>query len=524
MGNDTDILVVGSGIAGLAFAIEIAERLPDRHVTVMTKAEPGEANTRYAQGGIAVMVDRLADSFQQHVEDTLRAGDGLCDRDVVEMVVREAPERLAQLMAWGAHFDASPGGGFDLGREGGHSASRVLHFKDATGFEIERALLDRIRRSETIALRPHHFALDLIVDRISDPSAPVCRGARVLDVERGVELHVAAAVTMLASGGAGQIYRTTTNPSVATGDGIAMADRAGARTDDMEFVQFHPTALHHAAENPAFLISEAVRGAGAILRTLDGVAFMRDYDPRGELASRDIVARAIDREMRRTGTSHLLLDCRPIAPEYFRTHFPTILQRCRSLGIDPLTEPIPVVPAAHYICGGIAVDRDGRTTIGNLFAAGECARTGLHGANRLASNSLLEGIVYAHRSAESIAAAPPPSARRRLPVDLHRGAMPVPRDRVAKLRARLQATMTEDVGIVRTDDGLHRAAGVVENLIGEMDVLFDACVLDRELAELRNMAAVARLVTVQAARRRENRGGHYNESLSSAITRPTPVS
>src|SRR5258705_9479125 len=402
--EQTDFLIIGSGIAGLTYALKVAEKYPGKKILIITKTTADETNTKYAQGGIAVVNDLEHDSFEKHIEDTLIAGDGLCDPHVVEIVVKEGPERVNEIIEWGTKFDKAPGGDYKLGREGGHSEYRILHHKDVTGKEIERALLAAIKRSSNIQLINHCFVVDLITQHhlgfLITKSTPdiECYGVYVLNLQKNSIEKILAKTTLIATGGNGQVYRTTTNPSIATGDGVAMAYRAKGRIENMEFIQFHPTALYEpGVRGQAFLITEAVRGDGGILRNKNGDAFMEKYDARKDLAPRDIVARAIDSEMKRTGTEHVYLDCRQFNKEKFVEHFPNIYKKCLSIGIDITQQMIPVAPAAHYSCGGIKTDEWGRSSINNLYACGECASTGLHGANRLASNSLLEGLVFAHR-------------------------------------------------------------------------------------------------------------------------------
>jgi L-aspartate oxidase len=392
----TDFLVIGSGIAGLTYALKTARQFPGKKVMVLTKTQSDETNTKYAQGGIAGVMDMDNDSFEKHIEDTLIAGDGLCNRPTVEIVVKEGVERIREIIQWGAQFDKAPDGDFKLGKEGGHSESRILHHKDVTGKEMERALLEAIRSCPNIELISHCFVLDLITQHhlgyLVTKSTPdiECYGVYVLNLQTSRIEKILSHITLLATGGNGQVYRTTTNPSIATGDGIAMVYRAKGRIENMEFIQFHPTALYEAGvRGYSFLITEAVRGDGGILRNHQGEAFMARYDERKDLAPRDIVARAIDQEMKINGTEHVYLDCRHIGKEKFLEHFPNIYEKCLSIGIDITKDMIPVAPAAHYSCGGIKTDEWGRTSIRHLYAAGECASTGLHGANRLASNSLL---------------------------------------------------------------------------------------------------------------------------------------
>ena len=400
---NTDVLIVGSGIAGLSYALKVAEKSPNLKITIITKLDETEANTRYAQGGIAVVTNLKEDSFEKHINDTLIAGDDLCKKDIVEYVIREAPKRLAELRKWGVRFDKKNKTQFDLGREGGHSANRIIHHKDLTGLEVQSALLERIHENPNIRIFSHFFAIDLITEHhlgkqlLYGDQDISCYGLFALDVKSNKIVKILSKVTLLATGGIGQVYEYTTNPVIATADGIAMAYRAKANINNMEFVQFHPTTLYNLVENPVFLISEAVRGKGAILRTKEGELFMKKYDVRESLATRDIVARSIDRELKISGDNFVFLDCSLITD--FAKHFPNIFKKCKSIGINIPKDWIPVVPATHYLCGGIQTNIDGKTNINNLYACGECAYTGLHGANRLASNSLLEALVFAHNCA-----------------------------------------------------------------------------------------------------------------------------
>jgi L-aspartate oxidase len=497
--TETDVLVIGSGIAGLTFALKMADHA---RVTLVTKKRRADSNTNYAQGGIAAVMSP-ADSFELHIQDTLRAGAGLCHVDAVHELVHEGPDRVRELMAWGAAFTMSSGD-LSLGREGGHSRRRIVHTQDLTGREIERALLQAVADHASIETCEDHLALDLLVgEREGRPS---CAGAVIYDHRREELTSIRARRTFLATGGMGRIFAHTTNPDIATGDGVAMAFRAGAPVANLEFVQFHPTALYP-AEGQAFLISEAVRGEGAELRTLDGRPVMEGH-PMGALSTRDIVAREIDRVLKESGAPHVLLDLSRIPADEVRHRFPTILEACAAQGIDALHEPIPVVPAAHYACGGVQTDRDGRTGLDGLYAAGEVACTGVHGANRLASNSLLEAVVFSHRAAlavrteldvETVDATPP-----RLSEPGEAGAD------WREVQDELRAIMWQDCGIVRTDARLREALERVRALRQRADQLWRSGPVDTNLAETRNLCDVALLVVRSARRRKESRGLHFN--------------
>ena len=510
----TNYLVIGSGVAGLTFAVKIAENFPNKTITIVTKSDEDESNTKYAQGGVAVVLDTEEDSFQKHIQDTLIAGDGLCDKTVVEMVIKEGPQRFKELILWGANFDLDVEGNFDLGKEGGHSEYRVVHHKDITGYEVERALLQRVYQLPNVTLLPHHFAVDLITEHHlegSNPEQLSCYGAYVLDQKKENILTIKAESTILASGGIGRVYGHTTNPIIATGDGVAMAYRAKAQIKDMEFIQFHPTTLYNAEGGSSFLISEAVRGFGAYLRDKKGYRFMPDYDERAELASRDIVSQCIDNELKKSGDTHVFLDCTHLDIDDFKVHFPNIYEKCKSLHIDISKDWIPVVPAAHYLCGGIVVDKQGKTSINNLFSCGECTRTGLHGANRLASNSLLEALVYAHNIFKYLSTNMSELTNLTIPEWNDEGTS-ITKEHVLIQHnlKQLQALMVDYVGIVRSNDRLIKAIVHLDLIYKEVEELYKKSKLNTSLCELRNMINVAHLIVGQSLQRKENKGGFFN--------------
>jgi len=514
----TDFLVIGSGIAGLTYALKTAKQFPDKKITVITKARADETNTKYAQGGIAGVWDEAKDSYDKHIEDTLIAGDGLCNEHIVEIVVKEGPERIKEIIAYGARFDKDEKGGYSLGKEGGHSENRILHHKDVTGKEMERALLAELASIKNIELINHCFVVDIITQHhlgflVTKSTLDItCYGVYVLNLHTNHIEKVLAKIILLATGGCGQAYRTTTNPRIATGDGIAMVYRAKGKIENMEFIQFHPTALYEPGVSPSFLITEAVRGDGAILRNKSNEAFMERYDARADLAPRDIVARAIDNEMKRAGTEHVYLDCRHMDKEKFIHHFPNIYEKCLSMGIDVMEHMIPVAPAAHYSCGGIKTDEWGRTSIKNLYACGECASTGLHGANRLASNSLLEAMVFGHRCyLDSIEQVGKLSFENRIP-DWNATATSEPSEMILITQSlkELEQIMSDYVGIVRTDTRLERAMKRLDLLFSETEALYRSTKVSPQLCELRNLITVGYLIVKGAEFRKESRGLHYN--------------
>jgi L-aspartate oxidase len=510
-----DFLVIGTGIAGLTYALRVAKH---GSVCIITKKEKAESNTNYAQGGVAAVVSPN-DSFELHIQDTLKTGVGLCRQEAVRVMVKEGPERLKELMDLGAKFTVKDGA-FDLSREGGHSVSRIVHAKDLTGREIERALITAVTTHPNITVLEHHVAVDLITEhhaadrRAIDPTKNIhCWGAYALNIpSHRVEKFLAHA-TMLSTGGLGQVYLHTTNPLIATGDGVAMASRAGARVANMEFIQFHPTSLYDSG-SPSFLISEAVRGFGGVLKTMDGEEFMERYDSRKSLAPRDIVAYAIDTELKRRGDDHVLLDLRHLPPDAVKNHFPHIFETCLTrFKLDITVEPIPVVPAAHYSCGGVETDCDGRTSIEGLFAAGEVSMTGVHGANRLASNSLLEALVFSARAARTSAEF----------VRSSHGSRPEIKDwddsgtfnseewvLIAHDRREIQQIMWDYVGIVRSNLRLERASRRIGVIANEIESFYRKTRVTEESVELRNLALCASLIVQCSRSRKESRGLFVN--------------
>jgi L-aspartate oxidase len=508
-----DFLVIGSGLAGMSFALKAA---PYGKVALLCKTTLDESNTSYAQGGIATVM-YAPDNFEKHIEDTLIAGDGHCDLKAVTKVIEEAPNQIQELIRWNVDFDKNEDGLFDLHREGGHSEHRILHHKDNTGYEIQQSLVRKVQSTENIEIFENHFAIELLTqhhmgDVVTQHTPDVeCYGAYVLNKQTNHIHTFLSKITLLATGGIGSVYATTTNPAIATGDGIAMVHRARGVIQDMEFVQFHPTALYHPGERPTFLITEAIRGYGAVLRCKDGREFMQKYDERGSLAPRDIVARAIDNEMKIRGHEFVYLDVTHKNAEETKEHFPNIYKKCMELGIDITKDMIPVSPTQHYLCGGVVVDLNAQTSINNLYAAGECSCTGLHGANRLASNSLLEAIVYADLAVKD--------AVPKLDKILFNNQIPRWNDEgtsspeelvlITQSFREVEQIMSTYVGIVRSNLRLKRAMNRLEILYRETEDLFDRSVVSCEICELRNVISVAYLIIKHALRRKESRGLHF---------------
>lgn len=514
MRRKVDFLVIGSGVAGISYALKVANR---GKVCLVTKKELSDTNTRLAQGGIAA-VTYSPDSHQKHIEDTMIAGGQLSDKSVVKMVVEEGAEQIKQLTDWGTHFDKTKEGKYDLAREGGHSEHRILHYKDKTGAEIQRALSEKVHNHRNIEVLEHHFAVDIITQHhlgqevFRKKGGIECYGAYVLNMEDKKVYTILAKTTFIASGGIGNIYQTTTNPVIATGDGIAMVYRAKGIIKDMEFIQFHPTALFESGKRPSFLITEALRGAGAVLRTKQGQSFMEKYDERGSLAPRDVVARAIDNEMKNSGEDFVYLDATGIEENILKSHFPNIYTKCYEIGIELSKDYIPVVPAVHYLCGGIKVDKNAQSTIKYLYSAGESASTGLHGANRLASNSLIEAVVFADKAAKH-------ASRESAKIEIKQG-IPAWNDEgtshpeemilITQEFKELRAIMSNYVGIVRSDIRLKRALDRLNIIYRETEDLYERSKVSRKICELRNAINVAYLIIRMAQKRKENIGLHYS--------------
>ncbi len=511
-----DYLVIGSGIAGMSFALKTAGN--GRRVALVCKTTLDEANTALAQGGVASVTNLEVDDFDKHIHDTMVAGDWLSDPEAVEMVVKGAPAQIKQLLEWGVDFDRSADGkSFDLHREGGHSEFRILHHADNTGYEIQQSLIAAVRANPDIDVFEGRFAIEIITQhhlgKIVTRRTPdiTCYGAYILNPETGKVDTFLSKITVMATGGVGAVYQTTTNPLVATGDGIAMVYRAKGTVKDMEFIQFHPTALYHPGDRPSFLITEAMRGYGAVLRNLRGEEFMHKYDPRLSLAPRDIVARAIDSEMKLYGDDHVYLDVTHKDPEETKHHFPNIYKKCLSLGIDITKDYIPVAPAAHYLCGGIKVDRNGESSIKRLYALGECSCTGLHGGNRLASNSLIEAVVYADAAARHAQSEIGHLTVRDDVPDWNDDGTRHPEEMVLITQSikEVNQIMGTYVGIVRSNLRLDRAWNRLDILYEETERLFKCSKASREICELRNIINVGYLIMRQAKERKESRGLHY---------------
>lgn len=513
MERKTDFLVIGSGVAGLSFALKVADF---GKVCVITKTKTEETATRYAQGGIAAVIYQ-PDTYVQHINDTIACGDGLCNEKIVKMVVTEAPRQIQELVKWGANFDKKPDGNYDLAKEGGHSKHRILHHKDNTGLEIQRALTQRVYSHKNIEVLENYFAIDLITQHHLEQKVGIdkrnieCYGIYALNTRTNKIETILSRVTFMATGGLGNIYQTTTNPPIATGDGIAMVYRAKGILKNMEFVQFHPTSLYNPDEKPSFLITEALRGFGAVLKTIDGKEFMHKYDKRKSLAPRDIVARAIDNEIKALGDDFVYLDCTHLNSKELKSHFPNIYKKCLELGIDITKDYIPVVPAAHYICGGIKIDGNAKSSVKNLYAAGESTSSGLHGANRLASNSLLEAVVFAERAAKhSINAVKSISYKHSIPVWNDEGTShPEEMVLITQNLKELQQIMSNYVGIVRSNLRLKRAYDRLEIIYRETEELYRKSTVSVELCELRNAINISYLIIRMAQKRKESRGLHY---------------
>jgi len=514
MKKRTDFLVIGSGIAGLSFALKAAKY---GKVTVVTKANLEDTNTRYAQGGIAAVFSE-PDNFEKHINDTLIAGGGICNEEVVRMVVHEAPDRIKDLINLGVSFDKKEDGTYDLAKEGGHTEYRILHHKDKTGESIQMTLMERVRNEPNIEILEHHFAIEILTQHhlgeVVKRNYPdiKCFGAYVADLVNQQVITLLSKVTIVATGGIGNVYLTTTNPEIATGDGVAMVYRAKGTIENMEFIQFHPTSLYDPEKKPSFLITEALRGYGAVLKNLSGERFMNRYDSRGSLAPRDIVARAIDNEMKIWGDDHVWLDCTHLNPEGLKDHFPNVYEHCLERGIDFTKDMIPVVPCAHYSCGGIKVDINGQSNIDRLYALGEVSSTGLHGANRLASNSLIEAAVYAHRAAiHSGPRLKDLTFEERIPEWDYKGTTHLEEMvLITQSSKEVQMIMSNYVGIVRSDIRLERAMVRLDILYEETERLYKKSLISKKICELRNLINVGYIIIKMAQNRHESVGLHYS--------------
>jgi L-aspartate oxidase len=514
MKKRTDFLVIGSGIAGLTFALKAAKF---GKVSIVTKANLDDTNTRYAQGGIAAVFSE-PDNFEKHIKDTLIAGDGFCDEAVVRMVVEEAPERINDLIQMGVSFDRKEDGTYDLAKEGGHSEHRILHHKDKTGEAIQKTLVEQVRSEPNIEIFEHHFAIEILTQHhlgdVLKKNYPdiKCFGAYVADLVNQKVISFLSRITVIATGGMGNVYMTTTNPEIATGDGVAMVYRAKGTIENMEFVQFHPTSLYDPNKRPSFLITEALRGYGAVLKNIAGEKFMNRYDSRGSLAPRDIVARAIDNEMKIWGDDYVWLDCTHLKAEGLKDHFPNVYEHCMARGIDITKDMIPVVPAAHYSCGGIKVDMDGQSNINRLYALGEAASTGLHGANRLASNSLIEAAVYSHRAADHAGKRLSQlKFEEKIPDWDYKGTTHLEEMiLVTQNYKEVQMIMSNYVGIVRSDLRLERALVRLEIIYKETESLYKRSLISKKICELRNVINVGYVIIKMAKSRKDSIGLHYS--------------
>ncbi|MDG1760510.1 MAG: L-aspartate oxidase [Flavobacteriaceae bacterium] len=512
----TDVLVIGSGISGLSYVIKMSERHPDLQIVLLSKRNLLESNTRYAQGGIAVVSDFELDSFEKHVSDTLIAGDGLCNPSVVDFVVREGPARLQELIDWGTSFDQKSDE-LHLEKEGGHSASRIVHHKDQSGYEIQKSLIAQVRKLKNVTILENHVLVDLITDHHMSQSAfNRCYGAYLISIKDESTIKITAKITVLSTGGGGQVYAHTTNPKGATGDGIGAAYRAKVTINHLQYVQFHPTAFYPKVKGNTFLISEAVRGAGGKLITKSRNRFMSQYDSRAELASRDIVARSIAIELKKSGDECVFLDCTHFTKNDFKKRFPTIYNTCKKAGFNPENQPIPVVPAAHYFCGGVQVDPNSKTSLDGLYAIGECSSTRLHGANRLASNSLLEALVYSHRavlaSYEELSKIDIPSHFFTTIPDWNDAFTVSSKESklVDSLCKEIQETMSSCVGIFKSSDSLLTAEKKLNTLFNQVVQWYNQNKLTPRLCELRNLVSVSYLIVKQSQQTTENKGVFYN--------------
>ena len=514
MQRKVDFLVIGSGMAGLIYALKVAD---SGKVLILSKTTIDDTATSYAQGGIAAVM-YSPDNYEKHIRDTIKAGAGLNDEEIVRITVTESTGRIKELIEWGTHFDKEKSGKYSLAKEGGHSENRILHHKDNTGYEIQKTLSHKIKNHPNIQVLENYFSIDLITqhhlgEKVNRHRKDIeCYGVYALNRDTGDIETILSKITLLATGGLGNVYQTTTNPIFATGDGVAMAYRAKAHLENLEFIQFHPTSLYNPGEKPSFLITEALRGAGAILKNRKGEPFMKKYDDRLELAPRDIVARAIDNELKLSGEDYVYLDARHISANELLNHFPTIYAKCLSIGIDITKDMIPVVPAAHYSCGGVKTDQNGRTSIKNLYASGEVACTGLHGANRLASNSLLESAVFSHRAAidskENVK-----NVRHAINVPDWNAEGTIMNEElilITQSKKEVQSIMSNYVGIVRSDLRLKRALTRLEIIYKETEDLYNKSVLTQAICELRNLINVAYLIIRFAQQRKESIGLHYN--------------